>query len=185
MVKFQNSAHLQVASEKLRYFETANGFKIRFLPYENNLFRGDISSMVDSSINKSSMTNNSMLDDDKENQTFDELNNLPDNSNLQCNLCVTGLDESITSEDLHLMFQQFGELKSCKVSQDPKTGKSKCYGYVWFTTEKACAKALEASSYLPYEVKLFKSFCLRACEPQFVSNKCSVSISGYPASFTE
>lgn len=110
---------------------------------------------------------------------------MPDNSNLQCNLCVTGLDESITSEDLHLMFQQFGELKSCKVSQDPKTGKSKCYGYVWFTTEKACAKALEASSYLPYSVKLFKSFCLRACEPQSTSNKCSVSITGYPASFTE
>jgi RNA recognition motif-containing protein len=65
MVKFQNSAHLQVASEKLRYFETSNGQKIRFLPYENNLFRGDISSLVDTSVNRS-MTN-SMLDDDKEN----------------------------------------------------------------------------------------------------------------------
>lgn len=58
----------------------------------------------------------SMLDEDKENQTFEELNNLPDNSNLHCNLCVTGLDESLTSEDLHLIFQQFGDIKSCKVA---------------------------------------------------------------------
>jgi hypothetical protein len=46
----------------------------------------------------------SMLED-KENIGFDDLNNLPDNSSLQCNLCVTGLDESLTSEDLHLLFQ--------------------------------------------------------------------------------
>jgi len=140
-----------VASEKLRYFQIENGHEIRFLPYENNLFRGD-TSLVDSSVNKSMLSASMICDEDKENQTFDELNNLPDNSNLQCNLCVTGLDESITSEDLHLLFNQFGELKSCKVARDPKTGKSRCYGYIWFTSEKACAKAIEASKSLPYQV---------------------------------
>jgi hypothetical protein len=82
----------------MRYFQTSDGKRIRFLPHENNLHRGDTS--VDTSVNKSM----SMLED-KENIGFDDLNNLPDNSSLQCNLCVTGLDESLTSEDLHLLFQ--------------------------------------------------------------------------------
>ena len=40
MVKFFSLAHLQVASEKLRYFKTKEGHRIRFLPYETNLYRG-------------------------------------------------------------------------------------------------------------------------------------------------
>ena len=69
---------------------------------------------------------------------FSEEENLPDNSNLQCNLCVRGLDESLTSEDLHRMFERFGQVKSAKVSTDPSTMKSKCYGFVWFGSEDAC-----------------------------------------------
>ena len=49
-----------------------------------------------------------------------------------CNLCVTGLDESIDSSDLHQMFSKFGQIKSAKVAIDHKTQKSKCYGYVWY-----------------------------------------------------
>ena len=79
-----------------------------------------------------------MFDEDPE-----ALENLPDNSNLECNICVTGLDETITSEDLHKMFSKFGEIKSCKVTLDPKTGKSRCYGYIWYSTEKACKSALK------------------------------------------
>jgi RNA recognition motif-containing protein len=90
------------------------------------------------------------IDEDKENQE-----NLPDNSNLQCNLCVTGLDDSITSEDLHKIFMRFGELKSCKVATDPSTGKNKGYGYVWYTNEKASSAALNAKD-LPYKVQLYK-----------------------------
>lgn len=37
MVKFQSTVHLQIASEKLRYFTTHQGHKIRFLPFEANL----------------------------------------------------------------------------------------------------------------------------------------------------
>jgi RNA recognition motif-containing protein len=78
-----------------------------------------------------------MFDEDPE-----ALENHPDNSHLECNICVTGLDESLTSENLHKMFARFGEIKSCKVASDPVTGKSKGYGYVWFTTERACKSAL-------------------------------------------
>lgn len=117
------------------------------------------------------------MDEDKE--------NLPDNSCLQCNLCVTGLDESLTAGDIHSIFQQFGELKSCKVATDPKTGKSKCYGYVWFQTELGCSKALACTD-LPYKVQLYKQYCLRALEPHTAkpSKPNTALISGYPRSFT-
>jgi RNA recognition motif-containing protein len=95
---------------------------------------------------------------DKEN-----IENLPDNSNMHCNLCVTGLDESVNSDDLHLMFARFGELKSCKVAKCSVTGKSKGYGFVWFTTEKSCASALSAKD-IPYKVQLYKQICIRALE---------------------
>lgn len=181
MVKFQSSAHLQVASEKLRYFQTTGGHKIRFLPFDSHLSRCLETTLKDCcpSQNSSSMSKSMLaggFEDDKENQ-FDE--NLPDNSNLQCNLCVTGLDDSITSEDLHALFHKFGEIKSSKVAHDPKTGKSRSYGYVWFTTEKACSAAMAASKDLPYQVQLYRSFCIRECEPQQTTHG-TVSIQGYP-----
>lgn len=88
-------------------------------------------------------------DEDKENQTED---NLPDNSNLQCNLCITGLDPCLLSEDLHIMFSKFGEIKSAKISTEPLSGDSRCYGFVWFTNEKSCSAALEDAANLPYHV---------------------------------
>lgn len=57
---------------------------------------------------------------------------------------------------------------------------------MWFSTEKACSKALAQSDYLPYPVQLYKSFCLRACEPVTQTcNKSTISISGYPKDYTE
>ena len=115
------------------------------------------------------------------------LENLPDNSHLECNLCVTGLDESLTSEDLHVMFSKFGEIKSCKVSMDPKTGKGRGYGFVWFTTEKACNLALKIKAF-PYKTMLYKDFCVRAAEQVVGTNikdSKTVLVSGYPAHFKE
>lgn len=114
------------------------------------------------------------------------LMNLPDNSHLECNICVTGLDESITSEDLHAMFARFGDIKSCKVTIDPKTGASRGYGFVWFTTERACRLALKTNE-VPYKTMLYRDFCLRAVEPFFgkTGQERSIIISGYPAYFKE
>ena len=72
--------------------------------------------------------------------------NLPDNSNMQCNLFISGLDESLTSEDLHALCSKFGDILSAKVSADPVSKKSKGYGFVWFATEDACTKAIHAST---------------------------------------
>ena len=93
----------------------------------------------------------------------DVMENLPDNSHLHTNLFVKGLDPSLTAEDLHLMFGSFGDIKSCKVAQDPATGKSKGYGFVWFTTESACKSAL-LSKQLPYQAELYQTICLRQVE---------------------
>lgn len=60
-------------------------------------------------------------------------------------MCITGLDESITAEDLHMIFGKFGEINSAKVAVDPTTLKSKCYGYVWFADEDSCRRAIYES----------------------------------------
>lgn len=92
---------------------------------------------------------------------------MPDNSHLQCNLCVTGLDESITAEDLHKIFEKFGTVKSSKVAIDAVTLKTKCYGYVWFMEEQSCQRAiLEAKSFrtsatVPFPCNLFEMSGLR------------------------
>lgn len=121
----------------------------------------------------------------------DVMENLPDNSHLHTNLFVKGLDPSLTAEDLHLMFGSFGDIKSCKVAQDPATAKSKGYGFVWFTTESACKSAL-LSKQLPYQVELYQTICLRQVEslsaleetPNKSASK-SVVIAGYPRSYNE
>lgn len=93
--------------------------------------------MLNSSIESSTIEihSNSVLEDDVESTNgFDqnELACLPDNSSAQVNICVTGLDSSLTSADLYTIFERFGKIKSCKVATDPQSGLSKNYGYVWF-----------------------------------------------------
>ena len=189
MVKFQSAIHLQVATEKLRYFTLApeTTHQIRFLPFKQSLFKGDVDLSTFPNCNQNQSmsagkfpTAEAWFDEDKEN-----CENLPDNSCQQCNLCVRGLDESLTAEDLHQMFSKYGELKSCKVATDPATGKSRSYGFVWFVSEQAAAEAL-ACSHLPYKTELYKQYCLRALEPSQKSPASvnTVLVSGYPRTFT-
>lgn len=97
---------------------------------------------------------------------------------------MTGLDICLTSEDLHLIFKKYGEIKSCKVSIDPQTQKSRCYGYIWFINEKACSATLADAANLPYSVELFKPMCIRECEPRS-KNQCTMLISNYPEDYDE
>lgn len=71
------------------------------------------------------------------------------------------------------------------------TGKSKGYGFVWFTTESACKSALN-SKQLPYQVELYQAICLRQLESlsalEDTQNKAAsktVVISGFPRSYKE
>lgn len=72
MVKFQNSAHLNVAIEKLKYFKTQSGHLIRFLPFDQNLYKGSNEPYPEK------LPTVIVDEADKENQCED---NLPDNSN--------------------------------------------------------------------------------------------------------
>ncbi len=94
---------------------------------------------------------------------LDVMENLPDNSHVQTNLVVKGLDISLVAHDLHLIFSKFGEIKSCKIALDPDSGASKGYGFVWYHGESSCKSALECKN-LPYQVELFQPMCVRQIE---------------------
>ena len=148
-VKFMSGVHLKVASENLRYFKLTkadgNDRVARFLPYVPNLTK-----QLDTSILQKSALKNPELTSASQNQTHffedEQSENMPDNSHMQCNLCVTGLDESMTGDDLHVIFKKYGEIKSAKVAIDHQTSKSKCYGYVWFMSEESCKNAIVDSA---------------------------------------
>ena len=69
----------------------------------------------------------------------------PDNSLLQVNVFVKNLDKSWTVADLYELFREYGDIRSCKISRNPKTHESNGYGYVWFEQEDAARKAVEQS----------------------------------------
>ena len=58
---------------------------------------------------------------------------------------VTGLDESVTNEDLYDLFSKYGEIKSAKISVDTQTSKSIGHGYVWFMNEESSMQAIRDS----------------------------------------
>lgn len=93
-----------------------------------------------------------------------DLENMPDNTQKLTNLCVKGLDECLTEEDLHIMFRVFGDIKSLKVARDKATSKSLGYGFVWFADEYACAAAIKASenqTAVGYQCEFYQNVALR------------------------
>ena len=55
---------------------------------------------------------------------------------------VAKLAFTTTSEDLRALFEQFGEVESCKVIMDHETGRSKCYGFVEMPNDAEAYKAI-------------------------------------------
>ena len=107
-----------------------------------------------------------------------------------CNLCVTGLDESLGHADLHQMFSKFGQIKSAKVAIDHKTHKSKCYGHVWFMQEDSCMKAIaESQTYqnntkMPYLCAIFEMSGLRHAKNFIREGYHTVTVINYPSCYT-
>ena len=117
---------MQVATEKMRYFKLtkANGQnrQCRFLPFVQSLSKVSDPSSFPSAASIAALNNpemNMSIFPHLDAMAHSQSENFPDNSHNQCNLCVTGLDESLTSEDLHAMFEKFGPVKSVKVATDP------------------------------------------------------------------
>ena len=55
---------------------------------------------------------------------------------------VAKLAFKTTSDDLRALFEQFGEVESCKVIMDHETGRSKCYGFVEMPNDAEAYKAI-------------------------------------------
>ena len=55
---------------------------------------------------------------------------------------VAKLAFKTTAEDLRALFEQFGEVESCKVIMDHETGRSKCYGFVEMPNDAEAYKAI-------------------------------------------
>ena len=55
---------------------------------------------------------------------------------------VAKLAFKTTAEDLRALFEQFGEVESCKVIMDHETGRSKCYGFVEMPNDDEAYKAI-------------------------------------------
>ena len=55
---------------------------------------------------------------------------------------VAKLAFKTTTEDLRALFEQFGEVESCKVIMDHETGRSKCYGFVEMPNDNEAYKAI-------------------------------------------
>ena len=108
-VKFTNSVHLRVATEKMRYFDLpgSEGKQCRFLPFDQSLSKHtppEVNQAAASGVNPEMAQQTPGYEKLGSKQS----DNLPDNSLLQCNMCVTGLDEAITSEDLHTIYERYG-----------------------------------------------------------------------------
>jgi len=56
-------------------------------------------------------------------------------------LFVCKLNPITTEEDLELIFSRFGEIKSCEVIKDWKTGDSLCYAFLEFSNHDECEQA--------------------------------------------
>ncbi|KAF8936074.1 peptidyl-prolyl cis-trans isomerase-like 4 [Dissophora ornata] len=56
-------------------------------------------------------------------------------------LFVAQLNPATRSEDLNLIFSRFGEILSCEVIRDKKTGDSLCYAFIEFEKEEQCSEA--------------------------------------------
>ena len=55
---------------------------------------------------------------------------------------VAKLASKTTADDLRALFEQFGEVESCKVIMDHETGRSKCYGFVEMPNDDEAYKAI-------------------------------------------
>ena len=73
--------------------------------------------------------------------------NLRDGKPNMTNLHVRNLSEDITTADLEARFKQFGTIKRCTVMRDRKTGKSRGFGFVEFSTPEEANLAIQKANY--------------------------------------
>ena len=147
-VKFASEAQLQLALLKVRSFELRDGKCCRLLPFDPLLSRNINAKVV---MNEKNYDPNQceydvlIKPEATANATKDTQDAFPDNSSQQVNVFVKGLDRSWTANDLYELFEEYGEIKSAKISLNPQSHRSNGYGFVWFALESSAKKAIQAS----------------------------------------
>ena len=108
------------------------------------------------------------------------------------NLMINYLPNSMTEQKLSIIFSAFGELLRCKVVYDPKTGKSRCYGFVEFEDEWDADRALEAiNGYMIQDKQLKVSFAFKRgsghCndEPMTHEQNTNLYVQNLPLTYTD
>lgn len=56
-------------------------------------------------------------------------------------LFIAKLNPVTTEEDLETIFGRFGNITSCDIIRDKKTGDSLCYAFLGYDTDEACESA--------------------------------------------
>lgn len=118
------------------------GYQLRFLEFEHSLVKPDKVEKYGGSVSgdlQASAFKTYRIGQDE--YSISEMTCKPDNSEENCNLCVTGLDPKISEKSLERIFSEtYGKVKSCKISKS-EDGTLHNYGFVWFENAKSANKA--------------------------------------------
>lgn len=69
------------------------------------------------------------------------------------NIFISNLNYRLTSDDLHDLFSEYGEVQSAKIIQDRETGRSRGFGFVEMADEQA-NKAIEELNQKEFDGKV-------------------------------
>ncbi len=67
------------------------------------------------------------------------------------NIFVTKLSSATTSDDLAMLFKEYGMVSSAKVIMDKETGNSKCFGFVEMENEVEAMNAINALNDIDFQ----------------------------------
>jgi ELAV like protein 2/3/4 len=81
------------------------------------------------------------------------------------NLIVNYLPQTLTHEELKVIFEQIGETESCKLIRDKTNGQSLCYGFVNYVRVEDAERAVKQMNGSKVQNKVIKvSFARPSCE---------------------
>jgi RNA recognition motif-containing protein len=88
----------------------------------------------------------------------------------QNSLLVTNLHHTVQSEDLNVLFSQYGAVSSAKVIADRESGRSRGFGFVEMVAKEEAARAIEELSGKEFKGRVIKVEIANPRNPSNPSN---------------